>query len=383
MAHRAIRLLVLSAAVGACATKPPPPPRAALTEHAVETAGDDSPRVAPTQEIASAAPLGREPAPVVAALDGAAAVPEPSAVCLDATVAPRQPGCRIDEREGLSGLRLGADRLKGKVRWCAGREPLPWISRARGAVLDASYAALGASVAAGRPTLALGSSIDDTRVILVLGGAPVLVSTAGTATPLRFAGSGAPANAIATGGAYPPTKGSVLRMPEGDEPIHRIDEDGTVTPIAPPAPGARFVGWSTSGGGHDSLWRSTRAEVWSVVHHGADGEPAGPPEVSAPPSVCGDDDVRLEDGEPAPPRFSWRDASGVATPGVRVAVRADGGLCLDHARGAEDRELWRATSDRPGGTERVTCRSWRLEAGGAAMARRAGSPAAAVATPDR
>lgn len=293
------------------------------------------------------------------------------AVCEGAKVEPKQPTCRMTQAQSVGGLRFATSRLRGGVKWCAGSDPLPWVSSARAAKLDATYQELGLG---GRPPAtkaALTRVINHNFAIVEIAERPFLVATSGQAIPLTWADPEAASDPrelvrdVASGGFFPPSKGALLRMPAGFEPIVAIERDGKVRSIPRPHEGARYVGWSSSGGGHDSLWRwasprpgAPHAETWAVVHHAPNGDWAGEPELFAPPALCDEaaGEATMERGL----RFS----SGAR--GVRVA--ADRGvLCIDRARGEEDRRFWRNLAGAGGvavderSTERVTCDRWRVE----------------------
>jgi hypothetical protein len=302
------------------------------------------------------------------------------AVCEAPVVEPREPTCNFDRGRAGQGVKLFRARAQGTVRWCAGDEPMPWVSSARAAKIDVPFDALGLPELSSyrRPGtgVELGKVIDHHWAVVTVFGAPALVATNGSAVPLRHA-DGTPATEVVAGGTYPPTKGDLLRMPDGAGPMYRVAPDGTVEPVDAPHADARYLGWADGAGGQDSLWRwpTARGEVWAVVHHRADGSIAGEPELYPPPSLC------EERGETSSARGAELERAlrfrldraapdnvrhgGHPSRGLRVAVDGDH-LCLDHARGAEDRRFWRAAQtggSTPGG-ERVTCARWSLDVEG-------------------
>jgi len=322
-----------------------------------------SPELASPERAEVAPPRGHV-APLVAV--------RATAVCIDPSVEPRQPTCKFNATQSVRGVRLTRNKLKGSLRWCAGEEPMPWVSSTRAAKLNIPYEALGLPnqdrvMRPGTETV-LGAVIDHHWAIATVFGQPVLFATTGVAVPLRHS-DGSPAHELGHGGVFPPSKGAMLRFPEGSGAIYRIEPDGTVVPISPPSPGAQYVGWASNGGGQDSLWRwasEAGDEVWAVVHHRADGTMAGAPETFASPAFCADLDYDDDTLAPAP-RFRLDRVApdnvrhgGHPGRGIRVAQIGDR-LCLDGARGGEDLRYWRSSTDRPGGAERVTCSSWRLD----------------------
>lgn len=302
-----------------------------------------------------------------------------AAVCVDPSVEPRQPTCRFDANQSVRAVKLTRSKLKGSLRWCAGLEPMPWVSSTRAAKLNVPYGELGLpnQTEVQRPGTGtvLGTTIDHHWAIATVLDTPILFTTNGSAVPLRLP-DGSPAHELSEGGVYPPSKGAMLRFPDGRGSIYRIEAEGTAVPIAPPTPQSQYVGWASNGGGQDSLWRwstrsdgdrGTETEVWAIVHHRADGTIAGAPETFPAPSFCSDLDVD-DDALANAPRFGLDRVApdnvrhgGHAGRGMRI-VQLGEQLCLDRARGLEDQRYWRPSTDRPGGAERVTCSSWRLDA---------------------